>query len=243
MIIPTNLLVIVTIQAFVFLCLLLTVKLFGISGPIQWRVSFGVGIGFGVLMDSILGGDGIFAYLPSGPASAHLYPSELSFVLLVFNAIASYGIAALSIATIAPSLFENRYFIGKGSLWLGSLIVCGLFLVVLVPSHSLALMFAWGAVIIGFSELFLYLGKKTGPVLALFNEHNYRPFLKLFIFSSLVGSIYESANMAFPFWVWLPESSVNPNALTALVIFAGYFVLFHPMAALYTLLIDAQPAE
>lgn len=238
--IPTNLLLIVAIQAGVLLCLLFIAKRIGTSANIHWRVSIGAGVAFGVLMDSVLGNEGIFAYLPSGVDSTYSYPNELPLTLLFFNAIASYGIAALSVATIAQSLFEHPKSITNASLWIASFIVGGLFAVLLAPDDSLALMIAWGVAIIGASELLLYIGNRLGPIMLLLNKKNYRPTLNLFVFSLLVGAVYELANLAFPFWVWLPESSVSQGTLRIIITLFGYFVLFYPMAALYILIIDTQ---
>ncbi|MCW9060057.1 MAG: hypothetical protein OQL11_14410 [Gammaproteobacteria bacterium] len=238
--IPANLLIIVVVQALVLITLLVLSGRFSIEHKIDWKIALGVGVGYGMLMDALLGGVGVFAYLFGEPSSGYTSPNELPIFLLVFNAVASYGLAALSVAVIAPGIIRPLKIHANLPLLVGVVLIFSLCLAIITPAHSLWLMFAWGAVVISFSELLLCHGGKGGPILAFITDRDYRPLLVLIGFSVVVGSIYEIVNIVFPFWVWLPGSSVSLWILTLLVVLLGYFVLFYPMATLYVLISNHQ---
>lgn len=235
MLIPTNLVIIVLVQAIILSVLLILLKRFGTAEHIDWPVAIVIGVGFGVLMDVVLGGYDIFAYLPAGHMMGYVDPRELPIQVLLFNAIASYGLASLSVAAITSHLVITCQRNRNRLLLLGLLTICGLLAVIIVPARSVALMFAWGTVIVGASELILYIGGKTGPVLALLSGKDHRPFIILFVFSAALGSIYETINAFFRFWIWLPGSSASATALSILVALVGYMALFYPMLALYAI--------
>lgn len=240
---PENLVIIVFAQAALFVALILGLQHFGFIQGLDWPIAIGVGVGFGMLMDLVLGAYGIFGYHPAGHASQAVNPRDLPLHVLLFNAFASYGLASLSIATIAPHLVVSYRRTRNWSVRLGLVTTCGLLAVMIVPDRSVAMMFAWGIVIVGAGELALYVGGKTGPVLAFVAAKNYWPLLRLVSFSATVGISYESTNLAFPFWEWLPGSPSSKTTLVALVALVGYVALFHPMAALYVILTDRPPLQ
>ena len=144
--------------------------------------------------------------------------------------------AALSVAVIAPKSIVSIHAHENPSSLVGGVLICTLCLAIISPAHTLWLMFSWGAVVLSASELLLCHGGKVGPILAFLIFRDYRPLLTLISFSIVVGSIYETVNMLFPFWVWLPGSSGSSLIIAIVIVLLGYFVLFYPLAALYILI-------
>lgn len=230
---PTNLLLIVAVQAAAFAVAALSLRGTSAWQRLDWPVAIGVGVGFGILMDLVLGEHGVFAYLPNADRGAVVSPKELPVLVLLFNSVASYGLASLSVALIAPNLVVSFTRTRDWSIRLATATTLSLFAVLTAPERGLAMLFAWGAVIVSAGELWLYLCGKTGPVLALLAGKDPMPILRLTLFSSVLGVCYELANFFFPFWVWLPGSDITPIRLSSLVALVGYIALFHPMAVLY----------
>lgn len=237
---PTNLIIIVLAQAIILLIMLMFLKRTRQSSTINWPVAIGIGAGFGVLMDLVLGAYGIFAYLLPGWTKVPIDPRKLPVQVLIFNAIASYGLASASIAAIAPSIVVASRRNRGWSISTGLITVGGLLGVLLIQTASVGMMFAWGLVIIGTGELALHIAGKAGPFLAVLAKHDWHPLVRLWLCSSFLGATYEIINIMFPFWVWLPGSSINQTLLVGIIVSIGYVALLHPMAVLYILLNDRE---
>jgi hypothetical protein len=242
--VPVNLIVIVIVQA---ITLALVIRLFGRRSRLtlsDWLLAFAIGLSFGILMDAILGTYGIFDYLPHGTSSVPVPPRDLSVPVLLFNALASYGTASATVAAVWPRFLGGR---GVSRRWL---IVCGAIAfvgelgILLLPAGSVELLFAWGATITALGELVLVVNGKCGPLLALFAARDWRPFGRFWLFSVLVGAVYELVNGLARFWVWLPQSQLNETLLRLLIAVVGYLALFHPILVLFVLLRkDTKPHD
>lgn len=200
---------------------------------LQWLKVAGLGTFFGILMDLLLGAAGLFAYLPEGSQTMPVEPKNLPLFLLIFNAFISYGLAVATTALVVKSFIKNsktpKFWRYATALLMG----IGIVGIIFSPPASLAMMISCGIAIVAGGELLLAIDNRGGPLILLFSRQTYLPFLKLWAFSILVGTGYEIANLFFPFWVWLPGSNISGISIRILVIFLGYFALFHPIAILW----------
>lgn len=231
---PINLVYIVLFQAFIWGI----IRILPNSNPLgraQWAIVAATAILFGVAMDLVLGASGIFAYLSEGPFTPPVEPHNLEIYLLLVNAFFSYGIAIATLALVVDSITVSYK---RSIFWLfltGVAVFTGIFGIISSPEASFAVLFSWGLVIVSAGEFLLMLNDRAGPVVMLFVRRSYFPFFKLWIFSIVVGASYELANLVFPFWGWLPDSGLSQTTLRILMIFFGYFALFHAITALWFL--------
>ncbi|GEM_PF-807243 len=229
---PVNLLIIACCQAAIWAI----VRLLPHTGRIeryQWLKIAVIGTVFGILMDLLLGIAGLFAYLPEGAQAKPVEPKDLPLFLFFINAFLSYGLAVATTALIADSIIERRK---SSKFWLfalGILVTLGTLGIFLSSPASLPMMFSCGMTIVAGGEFLLVINNQSGPLVLLFSNVSYLPFLKLWAFSILLGAGYEIANLYFPFWVWLPSSNISEINIRVLVIFLGYVALCHPIAVLW----------
>lgn len=233
---PINLILIVLAQIFIWGLIRMVANPTSID-PTQWVIIAIMGTFLGISMDTVLGTFGIFTYLANGVSETPVRPQNLSINLLVFNAFASYGVAFATTALVADSVVStNTKKKSKSWVWITCLAnFIGIAGIILTERASFGMMVSLGIVIISFGEILLILKNQFGPLIALFSQESYLPFLKLWAFSISVGAGYEIANWIFPFWIWLPNSSIPTFWLRILIIFLGYFVLFHAMTTLWAL--------
>lgn len=231
---PINLIYILVFQAFIWGI----IRILPNSNPldrIQWMIVAATAILFGIAMDLVLGAFGIFAYLSEGPYAPPVEPHNLEIYLLLVNAFFSYGIAVATLALVAGSITVNYK---RSIFWLflmGIAAFAGILGIIFSPEASFAVLFSWGLVIVSAGEFFLMLNNRAGPVVMILARQSYFPFFKLWIFSIVVGASYELVNLIFPFWVWLPDSGISQTMLRILMIFFGYFALFHAITTFWIL--------
>lgn len=235
---PSNLIVIVVVQSIVLIAVLVFQWRAGRRISINWPLATLTGIVFGTLMDLVLGAYGIFAYRLHGLAEAPIKPHDLPVAVLLFNALASYGIASVTVSTIASRVVSKEPSVLGFRIGIVLFTVCGFLGVISLPTASISSMFAWGATIISAGELVLCLNGTQGPFLALLTTRDWKPLLNLWGLCLFVGVTYEITNLFFPFWVWLPSVALNQGILTVIIAFFGYVALLHPMAVLYVLIAD-----
>jgi len=235
-----NLLLIVIVQSIVLAVVLIWRRRRSGDATLNWIAAIAVGAVFGLAMDLSLGAQDVFAYHPLAGQPLAVQPRRLPMLLLIFNAIASYGIASVTAAAVAPRLVTLSRPGTGWALVLALAAIAGIGGVLLLPNGSLAILFAWGVVLIASGELALWGRAKSGPFLSLAAVRDWHPLSRLVRLSLLVGLSYELANAAFPFWVWLPGSSLGPIGLAALIALIGYVALLHPLTVLYLLVTDAH---
>lgn len=232
---PINLIFIIVFQAFIW-GIVRSLPNSDSLNQKQWMIVAVTGLLLGVSMDLIFGIFGIFRYLPNGPTASAVAPHNLDLYLLLMNAFFSYGIATATLALVFGSLAVNHE--KSTTLWLillGIAIIAGIVGVMFSPERSIALLVSCGLVIVSAGEFILMLNHRGGPLIALLARKSSIPFLKLWIFSVVIGASYELANIFFPFWIWLPNSDFSQTFLRMLMILAGYFALFHPISMIWTL--------
>lgn len=235
--VPVNLLVIVAFQALVLGLAMLAARTRAARAQVSWVVAIATGAGVGILMDVVLSAHGIFAYLPDGPLSTPRVSRDLSLVLLAFNAVASYGLAAATAALISDCVVSVRPPLGpRWSVRLTTLPLVGVIAVTASPPSSIPMMFAWGLVLVGVGEVALSISGRAGPLLAIISRSDWRPALRFVTFAATIGVLYETCNFYFPFWVWLPNGVASPNVLKVLIPSLGYIALLHPLVTTYVLL-------
>jgi hypothetical protein len=234
--VPINLVAIVIAQV---ITLAIIMRLFGRRSRLtlsEWQLAIGVGVGVGLLMDTILGMYGVFAYLPQGANAGHVSPRDLPLQVMLFNVLASYGIASATVSSLSDR-FLSRY--PPSRRWIavcGAVTLCGELGILMLPLGSIWVLFAWGVIIVSVGEVVLYTDGKAGPFLSLLAARDWRPFGRFWLFCASVGAIYELVNSLLPFWVWLPESQVSSEVVKPLIVVVGYLALFHPLLVLFVLL-------
>lgn len=231
---PVNLVYIVLFQAFIWGL----VRILPNSNPLdrsQWAIVASIGLFLGIVIDLVLGAFGVFAYLSEGPFAPPVAPHNLEIYLLVVNAFFSYGIAAATLALTA-NLITIDY--KRSILWLilmTAAILAGTIGIIFSPESSIPMLISWGIVIVSAGEFLLMLNDRAGPLVAMAGLRSYTPFIKLWIFSIVIGASYELVNIIFPFWIWLPDSEISQSILRTVMIFFGYFALFHAITVLWVL--------
>lgn len=232
---PVNLVYIVLFQAFIWSL----VRILPNSNPLdrfQWAIVAITGLLLGIIMDLALGAFGAFAYLSEGPFASPVAPHNLEIYLLVVNAFFSYGIAVATLALVTDFITVDYK---RSILWLILMIaavMAGIIGIMFSPKSSLPMLISWGVVIVSAGEFLLMLSDRAGPLIAMLALNYYTSFFKLWIFSIVIGASYELVNLAFPFWIWLPDSGISQSLLRTLVIFFGYFALFHAITTFWVLL-------
>lgn len=232
---PRNLIVIILFQAVIW-CIVRILPNTSKMDKFQWITVAVMAIIYGISLDLILGNFGIFSYLPDGPEMRPVEPIELEIPLLVINSFASYGLAIATVALAANSFTVKT---NRSEFWLiitGITFAIGLVGIIYLPPASIQIMVFLGMVLVSGGELLSVLNGRAGPLIALASGTSSVPFFKLWIFSTLIGVGYEVANYFFPFWIWLPGSDIPAIWLRILIIFFGYFALFHSMTILWVLL-------
>ncbi|MBA3494022.1 MAG: hypothetical protein H0T87_07890, partial [Gammaproteobacteria bacterium] len=227
--IPQHLIYIVLVQFAFFVATKAISRRFGLTTQSNVFLSVAVAVAFGILMDVVLGAYGIFGYTLDGRPETSIEPRQLPLAVLLFNAIASYGLTVATVATVA-GMFSLP--VAPSRLWkriTAVVLSLGLFGVATSHRASITMMFSWGIVIISGGELLLASGKQTGPFLALFAHVNFAPVLRMWAFSFVVGLFYETANWLFTFWIWLPGSNYATSIIRVLITVAGYVAIIHPI--------------
>jgi hypothetical protein len=189
------------------------------------------GIPFGAAFDLVIGRyHGVFSY-----------PHD-SFIFLCLNGLLSYGPAICS-AWLFPSRVHQH---SSPTLRIGGALVAAcviVFAYLANPTTNVTLidLFVIGSEILIFAEALALLFGRVGPILAL-AMHDFRSLPSLILASIAVGATYEAANSYLGLWSWHPL--VSGWMGEAIVVFLGYFVLFHPMLILSRLLMgDPSPTR
>ncbi|HUN91789.1 MAG TPA: hypothetical protein VMU33_07015 [Burkholderiaceae bacterium] len=246
---PRNLLAIVALQALTLAAArVVERRLPGARGSaaVAWPLAACIGALFGAMMDLVLGAAGVFAYLPAGAGTVPVEPRRLPVAVLALNAVASYGLAAVTVAPLATAIVGRGRLAPAWTWWLAAGALVGAVGASALPRAGVPLLFAWGVLIVSGAELALARRDRIGPVAALAARRDPRPLAVLVACSAAVGACYEAANVAFPFWAWLPGSTWFAGSdsrrilLAALVAMFGYVVLFHPIVSLMCLLAPQQ---
>jgi hypothetical protein len=88
-----------------------------------------------------------------------------------------------------------------------------------------------------------YAARNRGGVLSQLLKNRWRPFLILFIWSVLLGLVYEGANFLFPVWSWNLSPIPQPYSEVC-ILFGGYFVLFYTLNAVAVMVLgpNSSPA-
>lgn len=229
---PINLIYILLFQAFIWGL----IRILPNSNPLdrfQWMMVAITGLLLGLVMDLVLGAFGVFVYLPDGPFASTVEPHNLEIYLLIVNALFSYGIATATLALVADLITVDYKL---SILWLvlmGIVIFTGIMGIIFSPESSIAMLISLGVVIVSAGEFLLMLNDRAGPLVAMLFLKSSIPFFKLWIFSIVVGASYELANLVFPFWIWLPDSGLSQTLLRTIMIFLGYFALFHAITTFW----------
>ena len=238
---PQNLIIIAFIQAVIFGAVWFLPQTPSISLKHWGKISV-VGLLYGIVLDILLGMAGIFAYLPAGPQSMPVEAINLPVFLLILNAFVSYGLAVATTALIADFVVRKDLTSKFSNYILATVFLIGMMGIFFSTPTSFPMMTSCGVVLIASGEILLTFSKKCGPLTLLLSENSTLSFLKLWIFSVIVGACYEIANFFFPFWMWLPSAEIPEFWIRILVILFGYFVLFHSIAVIWHL-INAEKAN
>ena len=234
--IPANLLLIVLAQTAFLGAIALAFRQHLPSWPMYIVRSLGIGVVLGAMMDLTLGSHGVFSYLPYGPSAAAVEPKALEGQVLLFNAIGSYGVAAMTIVLLAKFVVAQQPPDYRIYRWLLAPVTVGLTAVLFLSDSTIAIMFAWGILIVCLGEFLAARTGLTGPVLALLANNWPLPLARLWGFSMVLGIAYEIANWVWPFWVWIPNRQLPTIVIESLVVGFGYFVLCHPIVVAWSIL-------
>ena len=182
-----------------------------------------LGICFDLLIDKY---DRVFVY----------YPVANRIAFYMANGLLSYGLTVAT-AWLVPGDFprEPRPF---ARLWSGAMVAAGGLTLLLLPTHrmsALAVMFSSGLLMLAISEATAAWCAREGLLLAAIRGRPYQA-LRLWGCCVAVGAIYEIADWQFPVWRWQPLPGWPPLAREALIVLAGYLVLFYPMVVATRLL-------
>jgi len=196
-------------------------------------ISMVAGTVFGAAYDVILGWKGVFSYAGSvgpGPiAEVGLAPTQL-----LVNGAVSYGAAFATVFYLRP--LEPDMVVSHGRLlrlaWAAVTIAAVTGLCYAKPG-SVGPMFYAGVAVLAGGELACLLCGRSGPIVSLLSGQSWRALARIWLISVGMGLAYESANLAFPFWTWLPESGLSHAEVEGLIISLGYFVLLHPMCVFW----------
>lgn len=176
------------------------------------------GLLIGLAMDLFLGRQqGVFAYR---------LDQDLAF--LVLNGLCGYGPAVATAWLFPVSLGElprSRSRATAAGAGAGAVIVLGI--EALLPLPALASAFLLGGAVLLLGEAVCAALARSGPLVEAMSG---KPgaAARLWLYSALVGALYELLNWVWPVWQWRILDS-SPASQEALMIVLGYVVLFHPL--------------
>lgn len=231
---PVNFYGIITAQAILYIVFAWYYKKFPTRNTLIFSVIAGIVIGFLFnIISSILG---FYTYLRD-TALIPVRPWNLSLYELLVNGVISFGLTIITAQTLPQKVVTLRT---KTRLITGAIFlllwIVSIFIAIHSPHASVMLMIASGMFIISAGELLLILCNKGGPLVQSMTLTSVKLPLQGYCAAVIIGAFYELANLFFPFWVWLPGSTLSPYFIESLIIIAGYYALLHPMMVLWVLI-------
>ncbi|HTZ20717.1 MAG TPA: hypothetical protein VMC06_07530, partial [Opitutaceae bacterium] len=144
-----------------------------------------------------------FDFLVGKSAAVFDYVVPLTLPFAIMNGLFSYGTAILT-AEILPVKFISNQSIQLRRLLLFVFGMLSLGIICLTYRGHVAFLSALGSglVLMGLTEVLLVLWRRqTGPLGQCLMRHG-NAFLSLWLWSVVIGTIYESANLVFHLWRW-----------------------------------------
>lgn len=191
-------------------------------------ISMLLGVPTGILFDLLIGrGAGIFSYF-----------LEQNLVFLILNGMLSYGSAVATAATFPAEIRRHGRRLSRRDMRMmfAGAILIGTASLGLRLSNPIGEMFCAGIIVIVGSEIVALLAGWFGPI-ARISIGDIRPFCICWIYSVLIGAVYEIANAVFPVWQWTAGASLPRWSVEFFVVVFGYLVLFYPMILAWQLLL------
>lgn len=178
-----------------------------------WR-SAALGLPLGLIFDFLIGRFGfVFTYEPFFPA----------WMFYLLNGLISYGLAVATLSLIPEKL--PRVSSRKNLLY--TLPIAALCLILMLRRFmfsDLVALFVRGALVLAIAESAAISRRIEGP-LTLAVKKQLSPLVRLWVFSVILGLVYETANAVFPVWRWRPLGGISYLIHETIMILAGYFVL------------------
>jgi hypothetical protein len=85
-------------------------------------------------------------------------------------------------------------------------------------------LFIRGGLVLAIAESAAIWRRVEGP-LTLAAKNHFSQLVRLWIFSVILGVVYEASNAVFPVWRWRPLDGVSYPIYEAIMVLTGYFVL------------------
>lgn len=178
-----------------------------------WR-SAALGLPLGLIFDFLIGRFGfVFTYEPFFPA----------WMFYLLNGLISYGLAVATLSLIPEKLppVSSRKNL-QYTLPIAALCLVLMLRPFILP--DLAALFVRGALVLAVAESAAIWRGIEGP-LTLAVKRRWSPLVRLWVFSVILGLVYETANAVFPVWRWRPLDGISYRIHETIMILAGYFVL------------------
>lgn len=178
-----------------------------------WR-SAALGLPLGLIFDFVIGRFSfVFTYEP-------FFPTWMFYLL---NGLISYGLAVATVSLIPEEL--PRISSRKNLQY--TLPIAALCLILLLRPFMLpdiVALFIRGALVLAIAESAAIWRRVEAP-LTLAVKNHLSPLLRLWVFSVILGLVYEIANAVFPVWRWRPLNGISYLIHETVMVLAGYFVL------------------
>lgn len=188
---------------------------------VAWRSMSGtlcrsaaLGLPLGLIFDFLIGRFSfVFTY-------ETFFPTWMFYLL---NGILSYGLAVATVSLIPEKLAQLP---SRKNLQC-TLPIAGLCLILLLQPFrlpDLVALFVRGGLVLAIAESAAIWRRVEGP-LTLAAKHHFSQLVRLWIFSVILGVVYEASNAVFPVWRWRPLDGVSFPIYETIMVLTGYFVL------------------
>lgn len=196
-----------------------------------------VGATLGPLFDIVLSYHEIYFYYPTGHETP-LYDIGLTATELVINGFISWGLFLASAKTLVDALYrkEPKHFKeGIATLFFFiALLALSMLSLNSYTKGTIQHLCALSTMLISLGEVILYLTKRQSLLFeTLFSK---KRIVVVFSLSLAYGILLEITNNLFPFWRFMPTSTISHVTIEFLFAFCGYFVLFHPAMVIWKLI-------
>jgi hypothetical protein len=162
-------------------------------------------------------------------ANVFTYRFRPTFLFLVLNGSCSYGVAFATVMLIPKRRAHANKFLSPR---FGILVAAAAFLfsigTMFLGLDRLVQVMILGIAVLSAGEGVAAAARRSGPVLEAF-QGDPSSFIRLWVSSVCLGTVYEMANFLWPVWEWEPARYIAMEIWWPLLICFGYFVLFHPM--------------
>lgn len=183
-----------------------------VSGTL-WR-SAALGLPLGLIFDVVIGRFSfVFTYEPFVP----------TWMFYLLNGLFSYGLAVATVSLIPEKLPQHS---SRKNLQYTLPITALCLILMLRPFMlpDLVALFVRGALVLAIAESAAIWCRIQGPFTLAAKGH-LSPLVRLWVFSVILGLVYETANAVFPVWRWRPLDGISYLFHETIMILAGYFVL------------------